>query len=53
MRAVDSKVVVRLIVRDDSRQTAVAEEFIRGGVMRFPQRENCFASGQRSLFPIA
>ena len=32
MRAVDTNVVVRLIVRDDSHQTASAEHFIRGGV---------------------
>jgi predicted nucleic-acid-binding protein len=32
MRAVDTNVVVRLIVRDDDRQTASAEHFIRGGV---------------------
>jgi predicted nucleic-acid-binding protein len=32
MRAVDANVVVRLIVRDDSHQTASAEHFIRGGV---------------------
>jgi predicted nucleic-acid-binding protein len=32
MRAVDTNVVVRLIVRDDPRQTASAEQFIRGGV---------------------
>jgi len=32
MRAVDTNVIVRLIVRDDARQTASAEQFIRGGV---------------------
>ena len=32
MRAVDTNVVVRLIVRDDAPQTAAAERFIRGGV---------------------
>jgi predicted nucleic-acid-binding protein len=32
MRAVDTNVVVRLIVRDDAPQTAAAEHFIRGGV---------------------
>lgn len=32
MRAVETNVVVRLIVRDDVRQTASAEEFIRGAV---------------------
>jgi predicted nucleic-acid-binding protein len=32
MRAVDTNVVVRLIVRDDPRQTSSAEHFIRGGV---------------------
>jgi predicted nucleic-acid-binding protein len=32
MRAVDTNVVVRLIVRDDAHQTASAEHFIRGGV---------------------
>jgi predicted nucleic-acid-binding protein len=32
MRAVDTNVVVRLIVRDDAPQTAAAEQFIRGGV---------------------
>jgi len=31
MRALDTNVVVRLIVRDDDRQTASAEHFIRGG----------------------
>jgi predicted nucleic-acid-binding protein len=31
MRAVDTNVVVRLIVRDDDRQTASAEHFIQGG----------------------
>jgi len=31
MRAVDTNVVVRLIVRDDAHQTASAERFIRGG----------------------
>jgi predicted nucleic-acid-binding protein len=31
MRAIDTNVVVRLIVRDDPRQTASAEDFIRGG----------------------
>jgi predicted nucleic-acid-binding protein len=30
MRAVDTNVVVRLIVRDDPRQAASAEQFIRG-----------------------
>jgi predicted nucleic-acid-binding protein len=32
MRAIDTNVVVRLIVRDDDRQTASAEQFIRSGV---------------------
>jgi len=32
MRALDTKVLVRLIVRDDPRQTAVAESHIEGGV---------------------
>ena len=32
MRAIDTNVLVRLIVRDDPRQTASAENFIRGGV---------------------
>ena len=32
MRAVDTNVVVRLIVRDDPHQTASAEHFIQGGV---------------------
>src|SRR5690349_428566 len=31
MRAVDTNVLVRLIVRDDIRQTAAAEEFVRKG----------------------
>jgi predicted nucleic-acid-binding protein len=31
MRAVDTNVLVRLIVRDDQRQTAAAERFIAGG----------------------
>jgi predicted nucleic-acid-binding protein len=31
MRAVDTNVLVRLIVRDDSRQTAAAESFIEKG----------------------
>jgi predicted nucleic-acid-binding protein len=31
MRAVDTNVLVRLIVRDDERQTAAAERFITGG----------------------
>jgi predicted nucleic-acid-binding protein len=31
MRAIDTNVVVRLMVRDDPRQTASAEDFIRGG----------------------
>jgi predicted nucleic-acid-binding protein len=31
MRAIDTKVVVRLIVRDDPQQTASAESFVRGG----------------------
>jgi predicted nucleic-acid-binding protein len=31
MRAIDTNVVVRLIVRDDPRQTASAESFIQGG----------------------
>jgi predicted nucleic acid-binding protein len=31
MRAVDTNVLVRLIVRDDSRQTAAAESFIERG----------------------
>jgi predicted nucleic-acid-binding protein len=32
MRAIDTNVLVRLIVRDDPDQTASAENFIRGGV---------------------
>lgn len=31
VRAVDTNVLVRLITRDDSRQTAAAEAFVRGG----------------------
>jgi predicted nucleic-acid-binding protein len=31
MRAVDTNVLVRLVARDDPRQVAVAEEFVRGG----------------------
>jgi predicted nucleic-acid-binding protein len=31
MRAIDTNVVVRLIVRDDPRQTISAENFVRGG----------------------
>lgn len=31
MRAIDTNVLVRLIARDDPRQTAAAEEFILGG----------------------
>ncbi|MEP6713942.1 MAG: type II toxin-antitoxin system VapC family toxin [Terriglobia bacterium] len=31
MRAIDTNVLVRLIVRDDSRQTAAAEEFVAQG----------------------
>jgi predicted nucleic-acid-binding protein len=31
MRAIDTKVLVRLIVRDDLEQTALAEAFIHGG----------------------
>jgi predicted nucleic-acid-binding protein len=31
MRAIDTNVLVRLIVRDDPRQTASAENFIQGG----------------------
>jgi predicted nucleic-acid-binding protein len=31
MRAIDTNVVVRLIVRDDPHQTASAESFVRGG----------------------
>lgn len=31
MRAVDTNVVIRLIVRDDARQTAAAETFVAGG----------------------
>jgi predicted nucleic-acid-binding protein len=31
MRAVDAKVLVRLITRDDPRQLAGAEEFVAGG----------------------
>ena len=31
MRAVDTNVLVRLIARDDARQAAAAEEFIRAG----------------------
>lgn len=31
MRAVDTNVLVRLLARDDSRQLAVSEEFVRGG----------------------
>jgi len=31
MRAIDTDVLVRLIVRDDPHQTASAEAFIRGG----------------------
>jgi predicted nucleic-acid-binding protein len=31
MRAVDTDVVVRLVVRDDPRQTVVSENFIHGG----------------------
>lgn len=31
MRAIDTNVVVRLVVRDDPRQTALAETFVRGG----------------------
>jgi predicted nucleic-acid-binding protein len=31
MRAIDTNVVVRLIVRDDPRRTASAEAFIKGG----------------------
>lgn len=31
MRAVDTNVLVRLIVRDDARQTSAAETFIAGG----------------------
>ena len=31
MRAIDTDVLVRLIVRDDSRHTAVAEEFVARG----------------------
>jgi predicted nucleic-acid-binding protein len=32
MRAVDTNVIVRLIVRDDARQVALAEAFIENGV---------------------
>ena len=32
MRAIDTNVLTRLIVRDEPRQTASAENFIRGGV---------------------
>jgi predicted nucleic-acid-binding protein len=32
MRAVDTNVLIRLILHDDSRQTAVAKSFIEGGV---------------------
>jgi predicted nucleic-acid-binding protein len=32
MRAADTNVILRLILRDDTHQTAVAEQFIRGGV---------------------
>jgi predicted nucleic-acid-binding protein len=31
MRAIDTNILIRLIVRDDPRQTASAENFIRGG----------------------
>ncbi len=31
MRAIDTNVVVRLVVRDDLRQTASAESFVEGG----------------------
>lgn len=31
MRAVDTNVLVRLVTRDDARQTAAAEDFISGG----------------------
>jgi predicted nucleic-acid-binding protein len=31
MRAVDTNVVVRLVARDDARQTAAAETFVAGG----------------------
>jgi predicted nucleic-acid-binding protein len=31
MRSVDTNVLVRLLVRDDARQTAVAEDFVAGG----------------------
>lgn len=31
MRAIDTKVLVRLVVRDDPTQTAAAERFIEGG----------------------
>jgi predicted nucleic-acid-binding protein len=31
MRAVDTNVLVRLLVRDDAKQTALAESFIAGG----------------------
>ena len=31
MRAIDTNVLVRLITRDDGRQTAAAETFVRGG----------------------
>jgi len=32
MRAIDTNVLVRLIVRDDPRQAAVAESYVEGGV---------------------
>lgn len=32
MRAVDTNVLVRLVVRDDARQLAVAQAFVAGGV---------------------
>ena len=31
MRAIDTNVVVRLVARDDPRQTVSAENFVRGG----------------------
>ncbi len=36
MRAVDTNVLVRLITRDDARQTAAAENFIAGGAWVSP-----------------
>lgn len=31
MRAIDTNVLVRLLIRDDARQAAAGEEFVRGG----------------------